>query len=94
MLDPEDLLQALASVGSDCAEALGELKPPFPDTAFWNDELAAAQLWASCSADVHCVARGVREMLINIPGKMDVATLYFHMLSSKEAPVCSTITFA
>ena len=88
MVDAAELLLAVAAVGEEnTEERLQDARPPFPDAAFWGNEQSVQQLWASTDADIRCVGRGVRELLLHNTGNMELATMYFHMLASKDAPV-------
>lgn len=89
MNEADELLPALAAIGEDgfTTERAADVRSPFPDAAFWGNERSTTQLWASNDADMRSVGRGIRELLLNTTGKMELATMYFHMLASKDAPV-------
>lgn len=89
MTEVDELLSALAAIGEDgcSAERKRDVRSPFPDAGFWGNERSVQQLWSSTDAEIRSVGRGLRELLLNSSCKMELATLYFHMLASKDAPV-------
>jgi hypothetical protein len=91
MAEADSLLSGLAAIGEDgCSAALQQqVRSAIPDAGFWGDKHLVQRLWESVDVDVRCVARGLRELLLNSSSKMGLATLYFHMLASKDAPVRS-----
>jgi hypothetical protein len=89
MIEADELLSVLAIIGEDgcSAERRQQIGSQFPGATFWANERSVQQIWSSTDSDVRTVGRGLRELLLNSSCKMELATLYFHMLASKDAPV-------
>lgn len=95
MVEADELLSSLAAIGEDgcSAERKQQARSAIPDATFWAKERSTQQLWLSTDVDMRSVGRGMRELLLNSSCKMDLATLYFHMLASKDAPVRIQLCF-
>ena len=88
MVNVEQLLSTIAEVGQDGSPELRQqVRPPFPNAAFWSEKRSTQRLWTSQDVDASSVGRGMRELLLNSSCKMELATLYFRMLGSHGAPV-------
>jgi hypothetical protein len=91
MWDAQVLLLAFAAIAEDGQSSTerrrDEPRPPFPDASFWSNEQGASQLWKLTDADIPSVSTGIRSLLHCSAFKLELTTLYFHMLSSKNAPV-------
>jgi hypothetical protein len=84
MIDVDALLTVLAE--GRC-ERWREIRSEFTDSALWNNASFVQQLWSSTDGgQVRTVVVGLQDLL-NSPCKLELGTLYFRMLASKDAPV-------